>query len=92
MRKIDAILRLFDGDITLTELVKMDFPSQRALVQSRIMNLKESMERYEKEGKVDFYSKGYASILGGISGSSPQDEQTPDNKPIIRNLRDKRVL
>jgi hypothetical protein len=55
MKKLDAILRLFDGDISLTELVHMDLPAQRALVQSRIDNLNESQEKL-KNGIVDSYS------------------------------------
>jgi hypothetical protein len=64
MKRLDATLRLFDGDVTLTELVHMDLPSQRALIQSRIDNLKESQENFEN-GKIDSYSRRYASIMGG---------------------------
>jgi hypothetical protein len=65
MRKLDAMLRLFDGDISLTELVHMDLPSQRALVQSRIDNLKESQEKL-KNGIVDSYSISRQNVLGEL--------------------------
>jgi hypothetical protein len=87
MKRLDATLRLFDGDITLTELVHMDLPSQRALIQSRIDNLKESQENYEN-GKIDSYSRRYATIMGQYltvnSHSSKNDE--PENKGA-KNLR-----
>ena len=36
VEKMDMILRLFDGDISLTELLAFDVPSQRAMVQARL--------------------------------------------------------
>jgi hypothetical protein len=91
MKKIDATLRLFDGDITLTELVHMDLPSQRALIQSRIDNLKESQENFEN-GKLDSYSRRYASIMGGFLTARPRG--IPDNtrgaeQRGAKNIRDK---
>lgn len=58
------ILRLFDGDISLSELVSLDMPSQRALVQARLNNLKKSQEAFEN-GRIDAYSRRYASTMGG---------------------------
>jgi hypothetical protein len=48
----------------------MDLPSQRALIQSRIDNLKESQENFEN-GKLDSYSRRYASIMGGYFQRPP---------------------
>jgi hypothetical protein len=86
--RIDMTLRLFDGDISLTELMNMDIPSQRALVQSRIKKLNESMENLEN-GRVDAYSRRYAGTMGGgfgggsssgISYHAPSSSQTGDNQ------------
>jgi hypothetical protein len=88
MKRLDATLRLFDGDITLTELVHMDLPSQRALIQSRIDNLKESQENFEN-GKLDSYSRRYASIMGGylnVNPSSSSKREEGENKGV-KNLR-----
>lgn len=86
--RIDMTLRLFDGDISLTELMNMDIPSQRALVQSRIKKLNESMENLEN-GRVDAYSRRYAGTMGGgfgggsssgISYHAPSSGQSGDNQ------------
>jgi hypothetical protein len=87
MKKIDAMLRLFDGDVSLTELVHMDLPSQRALVQSRIDNLRESQEKLKK-GIIDSFS--ISNRYGGALGSGPASlpaEEAPPKKPESRNLR-----
>jgi hypothetical protein len=88
MKRLDATLRLFDGDISLAELVRMDLPSQRALIQSRIDNLKESQENFEN-GKLDSYSRRYASVMGGYLQRPPsQSEQIADKeKRGAKNLR-----
>jgi hypothetical protein len=89
MRRLDATLRLFDGDITLTELVHMDLPIQRALIQGRIDNLKESQENFE-DGKLDSYSRRYASVMGGFLNTKASGE-TPDatTNTGATNLRSK---
>ena len=69
VEKMDMILRLFDGDISLTELLAFDVPSQRAMVQARLTNLRRSQEASEN-GKVDAYSRRYASTMGVGGGSS----------------------
>ena len=69
VEKMDMILRLFDGDISLTELLAFDVPSQRAMVQARLTNLRRSQEAFEN-GKVDAYSRRYASTMGVGGGSS----------------------
>jgi hypothetical protein len=84
MKRLDATLRLFDGDITLTELVHMDLPSQRALIQSRIDNLKESQENYEN-GKLDSYSRRYANVMGGYLN-------TPTHRPSQKESKNKGAL
>jgi hypothetical protein len=60
----------------------MDLPSQRALVQSRIDNLKESQENYDN-GKLDSYSRRYASVMGGFSNkhsSLPEQPKKEENR------------
>jgi hypothetical protein len=85
MKKLDAILRLFDGDITLSELVRMDMPSQRVIVEARIANLKDSQDRFEK-GFVDSYSRRYASVMGGFSSlsDSPSPKKQPEQSKNFR--------
>lgn len=92
VEKMDMILRLFDGDISLTELLAFDVPSQRAMVQARLTNLRRSQEAFEN-GKVDSYSRRYASTMGvgggsstsiSYSASSPSsDSNTGQGKDII---------
>lgn len=91
VEKMDMILRLFDGDISLTELLAFDVPSQRAMVQARLTNLRRSQEAFEN-GKVDAYSRRYASTMGvggsstsiSYSASSPSsDSNTGQGKDII---------
>jgi hypothetical protein len=88
MKRLDAILRLFDGDVSLTELVHMDLPSQRALIQSRIDNLKESHENYEN-GKIDSYSRRYANVMGGFIPGRGGPERTgkEETKKVNMNMR-----
>jgi hypothetical protein len=85
MKRLDATLRLFDGDVSLTELVHMDLPSQRALIQSRIDNLKESQENFEN-GKLDSYSRRYASVMGGHTQKPTGQSEQIENRGA-RNLR-----
>lgn len=70
-QKIDGMVRLFDGDISLSEILSMDIPSQRAMVQARLEQLRKSQEAYN-EGKIDAYSRRYASTMGitGAGGGS----------------------
>jgi hypothetical protein len=86
------MLRLFDGDVSLTELVNMDLPSSRVLIQARIDNLKESQENYEN-GKLDSYSRRYASLMGGQMSAPmraiPQGEEKPEYQGA-KNLRSPR--
>lgn len=90
MKRLDATLRLFDGDVTLTELVHMDLPSQRALIKSRVDNLKESQENFEN-GKLDSYSRRYASVMGGFLNSrrlpSASEEQKQIEDKETKNIR-----
>ena len=76
VEKMDMILRLFDGDISLTELLAFDVPSQRAMVQARLTNLRRSQEAFEN-GKVDAYSRRYASTMG-ITGAGGTSLPSPD--------------
>ena len=70
MQKIDALLRFFDGDVTINELLSMDIPSQRALFQARLENLKKSQEAFAN-GKIDAYSRRYASTMSSeIEGTT----------------------
>jgi hypothetical protein len=90
MKRLDATLRLFDGDISLTELVHMDLPSQRALIQSRIDNLKESQENFEN-GKLDSYSRRYASVMGGFLNTRPQNIQEQPKQEENRGAKNIRA-
>lgn len=89
VKKIDNILRLFDGDLSLSEIISMDYPSQRAMVFARIENLKKSQEAFE-QGKIDSYSRRYASSMGGLSsiGSSTSISSTsPQSQYKSKNAR-----
>jgi hypothetical protein len=91
VKKLDAMLRLFDGDVSLTELVHMDLPSQRAWVHSRIDNLRESQEKYKK-GIIDSFSisNRYTSSLGGHSLNQTGTVNTDPpqiERPKSRNAR-----
>jgi delta-aminolevulinic acid dehydratase/porphobilinogen synthase len=63
----------------------MDLPSQRAMIQGRIDNLKESQENYEN-GKIDSYSRRYASIMGGYlntnQASKPMEKENKESKNL----------
>jgi hypothetical protein len=86
MRRLDATLRLFDGDLLLTEIVHMDLPSQRALIQSRIDNLKESQDNYEN-GKLDSYSRRYAAVMGGYLHQPPGTIDRTESKNENRGAK-----
>lgn len=90
-QKIDGMVRLFDGDVTLSELLSMDIPSQRALVQARLENLRRSQEAY-KQGKIDSYSRRYANSFGltdsqmnALTQSSSSQNMVPE-KPTHKSL------
>jgi hypothetical protein len=65
--KLDGMIRLFDGDMSPTEILSMDIPSQRVMIRARLENLKRSQENY-KNGIIDAYSRRYASSMGGLFG------------------------
>lgn len=56
MARLDSLIKLFDGDITYTELVNMDIPYLRSLTQARLANLAKSRDLLKK-GQVDGFSK-----------------------------------
>jgi hypothetical protein len=56
MAKIDALVKLFDGDIDFTTLMCTDIPMVRAMVQARLSNLARSRELL-KTGQVDSFSR-----------------------------------
>ena len=70
--KLDGMIRLFDGDMSPTEILSMDIPSQRVMVKARMENLKRSQENY-KNGILDAYSRRYASSMGGMLGGGLDD-------------------
>ena len=80
VEKMDMILRLFDGDISLSELISLDMPSQRALVQARINNLRKSQEAFDN-GRIDAYSRRYASTMGGGLGLGNSGSTSIQYKP-----------
>ena len=95
--KIDGMIRLFDGDMSLSEILSMDIPSQRVMVKARLENLKQSQENY-KNGIIDAYSRKYAGMggmFGGVSEYSSggdnllshneNDSQDSDNSVIDRS-------
>jgi hypothetical protein len=66
----------------------MDLPGQRALIQSRIDNLKESQENLEK-GKIDSYSRRYANVMGALLPNRPINEPIKeDTHKGAKNLRE----
>lgn len=91
-QKIDGMVRLFDGDVTLSEILAMDIPSQRAMVQARLENLRRSQEAY-KQGKIDAYSRRYANTFALSDSqlealeqpSASQNEKIPDKPTIDRS-------
>lgn len=84
--KIDGLIRLFDGDLTASEVLSMDIPSQRAMVKARLENLKRSQENYAN-GTIDAYSRRYANSMGfgGTDYSSPSLVQTSHENEQIEN-------
>lgn len=78
------MIRLFDGDYSVSDILSMDIPSQRVMIAARLRALKESQEKY-KNGIIDAYSRRYANTMGSFddystSGNltSPSHEE-PDN-------------
>lgn len=76
------MVRLFDGDISFTEIMSMDIPASRAMIQARLENLRRSQEQYS-QGILDAYSRRYASTM--FSGpsrtlSSPEDQPSNQNQ------------
>ena len=93
-QKIDGMVRLFDGDISLSEVLSMDIPSQRAMVQARLEQLRKSQEAYN-EGKIDAYSRRYASTMGITSAggaSLPSPDYSGTNTSPQQNQQEIRSL
>ncbi len=78
-QKIDGMVRLFDGDATLGEILSMDIPAQRAMIQARLENLRKSQEAYS-QGKIDAYSRRYANVMG-LGGSTIDNSNLPESDP-----------
>ena len=76
--KLDGMIRLFDGDMSPTEILSMDIPSQRVMVRARMENLKRSQENY-KNGILDAYSRRYASSMGGFFGGGDTSASSQDD-------------
>lgn len=87
------MVRLFDGDISLTEILHMDLPMTRAWVEARLKRLQESQKNYEKNGIIDSYSRRYMNSMSPFgmhasSSSSPvlesssEDETPPPRKSL----------
>lgn len=76
--KIDGMIRLFDGDMTPTEVLAMDIPSQRVMVKARLENLKQSQENF-KNGIIDAYSRKYAGSMGGLLGGGSSEYSVGDD-------------
>lgn len=94
-QKIDGIVRLFDGDLSLSEVLSMDIPSQRAMVQARLEQLRKSQEAYN-EGKIDAYSRRYASTMGitgaGGGNSLPSPDYSDADTSPQQNQQEKQSL
>lgn len=90
--KIDGLVRLFDGDLTFDELMRMDMGSQKLMLRARLEQLKRSQEAFSR-GVIDSYSRRYAAMgFGGMGGGGgPNTEITsapsePENKqPEIKS-------
>lgn len=67
---IDSQMRLFDGDVTLGEIMNLDIPLKKSLMMARLTNLKKSRERFEKHGEIDSYTRKEMSN-GMLSGLIP---------------------
>ena len=83
-QKIDGMVRLFDGDATLGEILSMDIPSQRAMIQARFENLRKSQEAYA-QGKIDAYSRRYANVMGLGGASINSNYALPESNPSSQN-------
>jgi hypothetical protein len=87
VQKLDKLLRFFDGDLTMTELLSLDTPSQRALVQARLENLRKSQQAFEK-GRVDMFTRRYTTtLINGPGDNGGNDSPSPDKTPKPRNFR-----
>lgn len=78
--KLDGMIRLFDGDMSPTEILSMDIPSQRVMVKARLENLKKSQENF-KNGIIDAYSRRYANNMGGVFGGVSEYNTGGDSLP-----------
>jgi len=83
------MVRLFDGDISLTEILHMDLPMTRAWVEARLKRLQESQKNYEKNGIIDSYSRRYMNSMSPFGmhaspSSSPASESSEDEAPPPR--------
>ena len=83
-QKIDGMVRLFDGDATLGEILSMDIPSQRAMIQARFENLRKSQEAYA-QGKIDAYSRRYANVMGLGGAAVNNNYALPESNPSSQN-------
>lgn len=54
---MDMTIRFFEGDYSATELLTMDLPKLKALIQGRMANLARSRKKLEDEGKADAFAK-----------------------------------
>ena len=83
-QKIDGMVRLFDGDASLGEILSMDIPSQRAMIQARFENLRKSQEAYA-QGKIDAYSRRYANTMGLGGASLNENYALPESNSSSQN-------
>lgn len=81
------MVRLFDGDVSFTEIMNMDLPMSKAFVEGRLKRLQESQRNYEKNGIIDSYSRRYVSSMspfgGGMHASGPT---SPDDESVSESL------
>lgn len=89
MKKIDSMVRLFDGDLSFTELMAMDIPLQNAMINARLENLRQSKEAYIKNGITDSYSKSYVvnQGFGGMLPSTPPETKEAAKEKYVKNAR-----
>jgi hypothetical protein len=57
LQKIDSTIRLFEGDYSGSELVHLDIPLLKSLVEARLANMEKSRKILETQGKVDAFTK-----------------------------------
>lgn len=60
---LDAQVRLFGGDYSFTELMKMDIPFNKSLVLGRLSNMERSRKKLEERNEIDQFSKPDAGML-----------------------------